>query len=176
MEADWEIEVGPGAPVIDGEWEGFIDLRKSPNRISEIAEAKQSPALADALLGLNSDASQWWTSKCDLWSPAEWDPDEMNATPKDARAASACYIDLLPREAQVFPSIESAEAPARSILARLKPFPAACCRIDLIVRSAALTHKTGYGITAYITACGATSDAAASSLGAALNAFVNASH
>jgi len=175
MEADWEIEIGPGAPVIDVDWEGFVDLRKSPRRMAEIAEAVQSQALADALLRLNGDASSWWTSKCDLWTLAEFDPDEMDATPEEAQAAIACYIDLLPRGAQVFSSIEFAQELARSIVTRLKPCANPCCRIDLIVRSAALSHRIGYGITAYISACGSTSDAAENSLGAALNALVDAS-
>ena len=27
MEADWEVEVGGGAPVIEAFWPGFVDLR-----------------------------------------------------------------------------------------------------------------------------------------------------
>jgi hypothetical protein len=175
MEADWEIEIGPGAPVIDACWPDFVDLRESPDRVSEIAEAAQVPALANTLIQLNRDPSTWWTSKCDLWIPEEFDPDEMNASSEDAPSAIACYIDLLPRETQIFPSIESAEAHARSIVARLKPCTAACCRIDLIVRSAALPQTTGFGITAYITGCGATSDAAETTLAAALKALAHAS-
>ena len=49
MEADWEVEVGGGAPVIDALWAGFVDLRRQPERIEEIAEAGKFPALAPLL-------------------------------------------------------------------------------------------------------------------------------
>ena len=45
MEADWEVELGGDAPIIDAFWPGFIDLQKLPNRVSEIAEIRQLPAL-----------------------------------------------------------------------------------------------------------------------------------
>ena len=39
MEADWEFEVGGDAPVIEACWEGFIDLRKTPERARQLPEA-----------------------------------------------------------------------------------------------------------------------------------------
>ncbi len=39
MEVDWEVEVGGGAPVIEALWMGFVDLRRNPERLGEIAEA-----------------------------------------------------------------------------------------------------------------------------------------
>jgi len=39
MEADWEVEVGGGSPVIEALWPGFVDLRLYPERIGEIQEA-----------------------------------------------------------------------------------------------------------------------------------------
>ncbi len=46
MEADWEIEVGAGSPVIQGHWPGFVDLRVHPERASQLPEATELPALA----------------------------------------------------------------------------------------------------------------------------------
>ncbi len=88
MEADWEVEIGGDAPVIEAEWPGFIDLRMQPSRISDIAEATAFLPLADFLSALNQESSQVWTSKCDVWEP------DLTAT--------ACYIDLLPRDGKVF--------------------------------------------------------------------------
>jgi len=45
MEADWEVEIGRGAPVIDALWEGFVDLSMTPERINEIEEARDFPPL-----------------------------------------------------------------------------------------------------------------------------------
>ncbi len=49
MEADWEIETGPQAPIIEALWEGFIDLRQSPHRIHELEEARRFEPLAQTL-------------------------------------------------------------------------------------------------------------------------------
>src|SRR5271163_2676991 len=111
MEADWEVEIGPGAPVIDAEWSGFIDLRRTPGRIGEIAEVQQFPALAEVLLRLNGPHSDldaitstavWgssiWTSKCDFWTLEQCDPYEMDATFKESIVGFGCYIDVLSRD------------------------------------------------------------------------------
>ena len=96
MEADWEIEIGGHAPVIDACWEGFVDLRHAPGRAAELSEARDLPALADALARLNGPSSPLWTSKCDVWRPESFDPDELDAPGRTGENAIACYIDLLP--------------------------------------------------------------------------------
>ena len=62
MEADWEAEIGGGAPVIEAEGPGWIDLRKQPERVSEIAEAAGFAALGKLLTALNGPESPGWTS------------------------------------------------------------------------------------------------------------------
>jgi hypothetical protein len=178
MEADWEIEIGPDAPVINAIWPGFVDLRRTPERIREIEEARSYSALADALLQLNSHNSQSWTSKCDLWTPDPrvnpWDPDEMNATPAESAAARACYIDLLPLDASVFAEFDEAETWARTAVQRLREIDVRCCRADLVIRRAFQGDLEGIGITAYVTACGAASKSADIALCGALMALGNA--
>ena len=36
MEADWEVEIGGGAPVIDACWDGYVDLRFNPRMDSSL--------------------------------------------------------------------------------------------------------------------------------------------
>src|SRR5271155_5837199 len=103
MQADWEFELGSGAPVIEARWSGFVDLRLDPRRAFLLPEAAQLPALAQALLRLNAAASPVWTSKCDFFpslAPGEFDADELDAPPSSSVHAVACYIDLLPRSDQ----------------------------------------------------------------------------
>jgi hypothetical protein len=142
MEADWEVEVGGDAPVIDALWAGFIDLLRSPERIGEIAESAKFPALAKLLLSLNGAEGPLWTAKCDLWEPK---PNEL-----------VCYVDLLPRAGLVFSQWEEAEAFCRSWVARLDcaPLPAfdSNARVDLVVRDAVAGEVQGFGITAYLSA------------------------
>jgi hypothetical protein len=181
MEADWEVELGGDAPIIDAFWPGFIDLQKLPNRVSEIAEIRQLPALGKLLLRLNdAQTSPVWTAKCDVWIVEAFDPDELDAPTGSAEHALACYIDLLPRSDQKWNSLESAVADCKARCARLRSVALHCCRADLIVRRALLAPDTNtpdannLGITVYLTGCGDTPEIAVSSLSAAVCALADA--
>ena len=52
MEADWEVEIGGDAPVIEAQWPGLVDLRANPERICEIAEASAFPPLSRFAAGI----------------------------------------------------------------------------------------------------------------------------
>jgi len=192
MEADWEVEIGGGAPVIEAGWPGsslstgYVDLRSDPERICEIAEAAAFPPLAGLLLALNGAGSPLWTSKCDLWAP------EPEATPGSGGiaghpcAALASYIDLLPREGTVFAQWQHAEAFCREYTARLAAIalpecsPEASskwseeCSIVLVVRQAIAGEADGFGITAYLSARAASQSAAAAALASTMAAFAGA--
>ena len=184
MEADWEVELGPDAPVIEPDWPGFIDLREHPERLREITEAMQFPALCDALSRLNAKifgrGQGTYTSKCDVWrieaandSPAV-DPFEMDALSEEATAGVACYIDLLPWPEEVFPSLQTAERWTTAMVAVLRATECRCARIDLVVRRAVLADGEGFGVTAYAQGCGASIDAAETSLSRVLAELAHA--
>ena len=164
MEADWEVEVGGGAPEIETDWagspgsSGYVDLRGHPERIGEIAETAVFPPLAALLLALNAPGSPVWTSKCDVWNP---EADEM-----------ACYIDVLPREGMVFGAWQQAEAFSREYVARLEaialPECGSGCRVDLVIRQAVAGEAEGFGITAYLSAKATKSIGTAAALAAAM--------
>jgi hypothetical protein len=178
MEVDWEYEIGLDAPVIDAAWSGFIDLRLEPQRVRELAETAQFPALGAALVRLNGAGSPVWTSKCDVWpllDPAEWDADELNAPPERATHAMGCYIDLLPADGLHWNTPEIAEDVSRLFCAKLKSLPLRYSRADLVIRHAIVAPgRLDFGITAYLTACGASTDEATLALGSALGAFADA--
>jgi len=174
MEADWEIELGVEAPVIDACWRGFVDLRMTPARVRELAEVRQLPALSDVLLRLNGPTSSLWTAKCDVWTPASVDRYELDALPEQATAAKACYVDLLPRTTGQWPGPEQVGEICARLCAALRAVPLRCCRADLIVRSAQLAPETeGLGITAYLTACGPSEAGAMLTLAGALVAMAD---
>jgi hypothetical protein len=173
MEADWEVEIGGQAPIIEAYWTGFIDLCLAPERAQELHEAAQFPAIADTLVRLNAPSSPVWTSKCDVWHPDTFDPDELDAPPDRRSCAIACYVDLLPRGDQPWSDPTDAIAASNSVCAGLRNVPLPCCRADLIVRQAFIAPGLlGVGVTAYFTACGSTSEDAAAALVSALAAFV----
>jgi hypothetical protein len=177
MEADWEFEVGGDAPVIDALWPGFIDLRTVPRRARSLSEVAELPALAEALERLNARSSPIWTSKCDFWPALDLealDSDEMDAAIGEFVHAMGCYIDLLPKsDQQWLPARAAAEC--KYICLQLHAAPLRCCRIDLVIRRAQIAPETeDLGITAYLTACGTTAEAAKQVLEAALGAFADA--
>jgi hypothetical protein len=186
MEADWEFEVGGDAPVIDACWPGFVDLRWTARRLGHAAadlnsrlcslpEVIQLPALGAVLERLNSEDSPVWTSKCDFWpalAAEDFDADELDAPPGDCAHAMACYIDLLPRDEQQWTSVPNLEAACQRACIALRAEPLRSCRVDLVVRRALIPESVAdMGITAYMTACGATPGAAQSVLQRALATF-----
>ncbi len=174
MEADWEVELTPEAPIIDASWTGLVDLRREPHRVHELPEVEALPALAHALLRLNAASSPVWTAKCDVWPLPEFDPDEMDAADEHPQHALACYVDLLPGSAS-WDTPPVAVAWCRALCHRLHAAPLHSCRADLIVRHACPAPGiSGIGITAYLSACGQTPADAALALGAALAAFADA--
>jgi len=174
MEADWEVEIGGEAPVIDALWPGFVDLRHSPERVSELQESAQFPALAAVLVRLNADGSRVWTSKCDVWQVNEFDPDELDAPCESALHATACYIELLPENEEQWPTPVAATEWCGKLCTRLHAVPLRCARVDFIVRQAIASEEgAALGVTAYLTASGPTEAAAARVLAAALAALAD---
>ena len=175
MEADWEVEIGGDALVIDAGWPGFVDLRLAPARAAELSETHSLPVLARTLIRLNAPSSPVWTTKCDVWPLAEFDSDELDAPQETALHAIACYIDLLPITSGQWPSAPQAVEWCKALCVRLRALPLRSCRVDLVLRAAILAPgRTGLGITAYLAACGSTPNNAADTLQAALAIFVDA--
>ena len=177
MEADWEVEIGPDAPAIDAHWPGFVDLRQTPESARQLPEVISLRGLDDALVRLNGAQSPVWTAKCDIWplDPSEFDTDEMGAPFKSAAFGQGCYIDLLPASEQQWSVPATAISWCKDICSLLYTVPLSCCRVDLIIRSAALSpDRMDIGITAYLTSCGPTAKDANQVLQAALSRFVDA--
>ena len=176
MEADWEVEIGADAPVIEARGEGFVDLVAHPDRIGAISEVHAQPVLGEVLVRLNArHDGQMWTSKCDAWRPDAMDPDELDAAEGESTHVLACYIDLLARDEAQWNSVENAITWAKAMRQRLRNIPLRCARIDLVVRRAFVHPEAWtFGITAYVTACGSDAPAAPDRMGRALTAFADA--
>jgi hypothetical protein len=180
MEADWEFEVGGGAPVIEACWSGFVDLRRHPECVGEIQEAVAFPPLAALLVALNGAHSRLWTAKCDLWEPNADDLAGLTSDCRTAaqvsalpRAALACYIDLLPLAGKVFAQPRQAEDFCRKWVIRLAPVSLPDCCVDLVIRQAFAGEMEGFGVTAYLSAVSRDRSAATEALTAALAAFAD---
>ena len=134
--------------------------------------------LGRALLALNQSGSPVWTAKCDYWPRLEqgsWDADEMDATPGEATCAAGCYVYLLPKNDRQWTLPSLAEQDCRTWCARLADVRLHCCRLDLMVRRAWLPgERMETGITAYLTACGATETSASDRLAECLRTLAEA--
>ena len=131
-------------------WPGFVDLRAEPARIVEIAEAAALPALASLLLALNAAESPVWTSKCDMWEP------EPETTADMRRERERCVP--LGDRASLLPSVRCGVAaiafPERGGDGGLASGFSAMLPIGLIVRRGCAGEVEGFGVTAYLGACG----------------------
>jgi hypothetical protein len=179
MEADWSVEIGAGQPIIDGSWEGFIDLHRFPHLIDTVQET-QHPMLSTALQAINAERSPLFTTKCDAWTltAGDIDPDEFGANSSDVRAGYASYIDLVERDMEHFESFAFHEQRMKDITARLRSLPLDRGRVDIVLRAATFQGQAGYGFSLYAAGCGAVESEAyaawQSVLGAAVAATIAA--
>jgi len=175
MEADWEFEIASDAPVIDAAWTGFVDLKLQPERVTEISELSQLPALRELLLHLNAEGSRLFTSKCDVWNSGEVEAVELGADRESAGCTLACYVDLLAAEKHAWHTPDSCAAWARRMCVYLAGAALRNCRTDMVIRRAFLSAtETGIGVTCYVVGCGSTDVEAAESLSRALRVFSDA--
>jgi hypothetical protein len=174
LEADWEIEIGGDAPVIDACWPGFVDLRAAIQRALQLQEVQEFPALGAALTVLNASHSPFFTVKCDVWPVDAIDPLEFDAPADSAAAAIACYIDILPRDSHCWSDAQLAIDWCRKACSALQKSLLRSSRIDFVVRGAILAEgRPALGITSYIAACGPTEAAAKTQLGLALKVLAD---
>lgn len=161
MEADWSAEIGTNLPVIAVPWEGFVDLRRSPQMASVLPETAVSPILAQWLITLNQEASLVFTSKCDTWALTanEIDPLEFDAAGEDVTEGLACYIDIIARKALLFASFPAHEIWVRSAANEMGQIKLRQARAELVIRKAIVNELDGYAVTLYVAASGVTEDA-----------------
>jgi hypothetical protein len=172
MEADWEFDVAADAAVIDAHWPGLVDLQRDPEAASRLAEAEHLAGLAGALVQLNSQSSTLWTSKCDVWADQPFDSDELDSPTEAAACSLACYIDLLPSDSSHWSTPDAVGDWCRRMKIELRSQHLRQCRADLVVRAAALSHADfGFGVTAYLIACGSDPAEAAGVLSRVLGVF-----
>lgn len=174
MEADWEIEVGGEAPIIDAYWAGLIDLRARPEQAKHLPEAAEFPPLAETLMRLNARSARIWTAKCDVWRVDEFDPDELEASSDAALHGVACYIDLLPAGNDQWLNLEAAADWCKQVSGALHGQVLKQARADLVLRRALLRDdQWRFGCTVYFQGCGKTEPEAFAVLASVLMLFAD---
>jgi hypothetical protein len=182
MEADWSVALAAVDPVIIVPWAAsaedvhqckFIDLRRDPGLVDQIAETRAKPALRAALLLLNGAASPLWTAKCDAWASSAgdgcYDPYEMNAEPEETLFGAGSYVDLLPRDSTLLLSFERQERWIRVMTETLRVIPRRAARVEFVLRRAEVDSGPGFAVTWFVEGCGATAQRAEQAWGEAFD-------
>ncbi len=137
MDADFSIELGREDPVLDFPWTdpsgklAYFDLKRRPELIAKVEEARQFPELADFLRTVNSARSAVESAKCDVWATAELSAEEeiFNASHK-----FASYVDLVFSDIGRRRSLPLHESFARNLTELLRRAPEIGAAVEVCVR------------------------------------------
>ena len=136
MDADFSVELGHDDPVLDLPWEdptgrlAYFDLKRQPELLAHIEEAKKFPELAEFLRTLNSARSLLESAKCDAWATTELSAEEEIF---DASHKFASYVDLVFSGDERW-SFDRHEGFAKQLVALLSRAPETSSSMELCVR------------------------------------------
>jgi len=137
MEADLAVELGPDDETLEMPWAGggggprYYDLKRHPELLPEIEEARRACELGEFLKVINSAESTLETAKCDVWSSAEIGPEEEIF---GAALKFGSYVDLLFSEEHARFSFLEHEQFARRLAQLLKKAPEMAASAEFLVR------------------------------------------
>ncbi|MGA8152601.1 MAG: hypothetical protein WB952_16745 [Terriglobales bacterium] len=157
MEADFAVELGADDETLEMPWaagEGgprYCDLKRQPELLLQIEEARRVPELGEFLAALNSPTSVVETAKCDTWSSTE-----MNAEDEIFGVAQkfGSYVDLLFSDETARFSFLEHERFAKQLTQLLKKAPEIPAAAESLVRRCyyrgAPEVRDGFYITFYL--------------------------
>ena len=93
----------------------------------------------------------------------------MDAEPQETGFGTGSYIDLLPRDVELRSSFERQELWMRAVVERLRLVSAKAVRVELVLRHAEVEGVSGFGVSWFVEACGATAERAEERWGEALD-------
>jgi len=157
VQADFAVELGADDETLELPWAAgnggprYFDLKRQPELLFEVEEARRVPALGEFLAAMNSPGGILETAKCDAWSGAEINPEEEIF---GAACKFGSYVDLLfsdPDSRFAFPQHEKLAGRVTELLKRVPEIPAAA---ELIIRRCFYhvedSIRTGFYVTLYL--------------------------
>ena len=168
MMSEWNAACGADDPVLVVPWSDpnmgarWVDLRRDPDALDEIAEADEHPALLAALRSMNGTRSPVFTAKCDAWTMDSVElagtRDELLLDAEVAASGFSSYIDLLWRDRAAFTSRHR----MAGLLDRAERFaselPYALAKLEWTLRPAVVDLEgavaEGFAVTLYVKAVG----------------------
>lgn len=151
MLAEWNVEIGGDAPVLEIPWRSedgqirYFDLKRQPELLLQLPEARASDELREFLRWLNSPESPWETAKCDLWCSQEMDQEE-DIFGEPWKFGS--YVDLFFVDPKEMMSFSVHERWVQSLVQRLRISPEIAAAVELDVRRC-FDRRKGTGISGF---------------------------
>ena len=181
MDADFSIELGREDPVLDFPWKdpagklAYVDLKRRPELMAWIEEAKTFPELGEFLRALNSVRSTVETAKCDAWATSELSAEEEIY---DASNKFASYVDVVFSNLDVRLSLPAHEQFARKLVELLRRAPETPSAAEVCVRRCYFGEdggvREGFCFTSYVSGYGNDHASARLHWGVALKLMGNA--
>ncbi|MFZ3343284.1 MAG: hypothetical protein WA609_17815 [Terriglobales bacterium] len=161
MDADFSIELGRDDPVLDFPWTdpsgklAYFDLKRHPEMISKLEEARKFPELAEFLRSINSAPSRLESAKCDAWTT-----DDLSAEDEIFAAAHkfSNYVDLVCSNVERRQSFDFHEGFARKLTDLLRRAPEMRASAEICVRRCFFGQpeaaREGFYFTLYVNGFG----------------------
>ena len=156
VQADFAVELAAEDETLELPWaEGdglrYYDLKRQPELLLDLEEARRTPELGEFLTAVNSSVSLMETAKCDAWATTE-----MNV--EDEIFGAACkfgsYVDLLFTDQVSRFSFPQHEQWAKSIIQLLKRVPEIPSSAEFLIRRCFYHQgneiREGFYMTSYL--------------------------
>jgi hypothetical protein len=157
VEADFAVELGTDDETLELPWAAadggprYYDLKRQPELLLEVEEARRAPELAEFLAVINSPGAILESAKCDIWSSTEINPEEEIF---GAAYKFGSYVDLLFSPETARCSFAEHEQFAKRITQLLKRVPEIPAAAELLIRrcfyQAGGELRDGFYITLYL--------------------------
>ena len=137
MQADFAVEIGAEEDSLEVPWRApddslrFLDLKRRPELLLDVAEARENRDLAGFLAHVNQPHTGLATAKCDVWSTGEMFEEEEHFG--EALKYSS-YVDLVFSQPERQLSFEAHEELARRMCALLCKVPEIPSAAEFILR------------------------------------------
>jgi hypothetical protein len=161
MDADFSIELGKEDPVLDFPWKdpagrlAYVDLKRHPQLITQVEEARKFSELGEFLRMVNSARSVVESAKCDTWATTDLSAEEGIY---DASQKFASYVDLVFSKSNERWSFEQHERFAKRWTELLRRAPDLSASAEICVRrcffAAADEVREGLYFTVYVNGYG----------------------
>jgi hypothetical protein len=156
VQADFAVELGANDETLELPWAApggprYYDLKRQPELLLEIEEARRHPELGDFLAAINSTPSIFETAKCDAWSSTEMNPEEeiFGASHK-----FGSYVDLVFSAETSRLSFSEHEQRAKQLTVLLQRVPEIPSAAEFLIRRCYYRDngeiQDGFYITSYV--------------------------